>query len=278
MHTKLLEEIERLFALDKSELDARARETFETFLVALENGELRASEKLNNVWKVNAAVKKGILLGFRLGKLQVFEGTPISFSDKDTYPAQDLPLQARNIRMVPGGNSVRRGAYIGHNVVIMPPAFVNAGAYVGNDTVIDSHALVGSCAQIGSRVHISAGVQIGGVLEPIGLQPVVIEDHVLVGGNSGIYEGVRVENNAVIAAGCIITASTPVFDLVHDKVYRSTPEQPLVIPESAVVIPGSRPAKGEFAKANGLQMAALMIIKYRDEKTDQRTALEALLR
>ncbi len=278
MHTDLLNEIERLFNLDKSELNSESRSTFERFLSAVEKGEIRAAEKKNGKWVVNAAVKKGVLLGFRLGTLVQFEGSPVMFSDKDTYPTQKLPLIERNIRVVPGGNSVRRGAYIGNNVVMMPPAFVNAGAYVGDGTVIDSHALVGSCAQIGTHVHISAGVQIGGVLEPIGLQPVVIEDNVMIGGNSGIYEGVQVSKEAVIAAGCIVTASTPVFDLVKEQVYRSTPDSPLVIPERAVVIPGSRPAKGEFAKANGLQMAALIIIKYRDDSTDQRTALEDLLR
>ncbi len=278
MYSDLLNEIDRLFALDKSELNADSRATFETFLTALENGEVRAAEKKDGQWVVNAAVKKGVLLGFRLGKLVEFPASPVMFSDKDTYPAQTLPLIERNIRVVPGGNSVRRGSYIGNNVVMMPPAFVNAGAYVGDGTVIDSHALVGSCAQIGQNVHISAGVQIGGVLEPIGLQPVVIEDNVLIGGNSGVYEGVQVSKEAVIAAGCIVTASTPVYDLVHEKVYRSTPESPLVIPERAVVIPGSRPARGDFAKENGLQMAALIIIKYRYYSTDQRTALEELLR
>ncbi len=278
MHTELLLEIKSLFEREKSDLDAAARQTFERFLTALEKGEVRAAEKKEGKWVVNAAVKKGILLGFRIGELVTYEGGSLCFSDKDTYPAQQLPMIERNIRVVPGGNSVRRGAYIGNNVVMMPPAFVNAGAYVGQGTVVDSHALVGSCAQIGEKVHISAGVQIGGVLEPIGLQPVIIEDNALIGGNSGVYEGVRVSKEAVIAAGCVITASTPVYDLVKETVYRSTPESPLVIPERAVVIPGSRPAKGEFAKAAGLQMAALIIIKYRDESTDQRTALEDLLR
>ena len=250
MHTDLLEEIDRLFSLDKSELNANSRSTFETFLTAMENGEVRAAEKKDGKWMVNAAVKKGVLLGFRLGRLVEFEASPVSYSDKDTYPAQKLPLIERNIRVVPGGNSVRRGAYIGNNVVMMPPAFVNAGAYVGDGTVVDSHALIGSCAQIGKNVHISAGVQIGGVLEPIGLQPVVVEDNVLIGGNSGVYEGVQVSKEAVIAAGCIVTASTPVYDLVHEKVYRSTPESPLVIPERAVVIPGSRPARGEIGRAH----------------------------
>jgi 2,3,4,5-tetrahydropyridine-2-carboxylate N-succinyltransferase len=277
--SELLNEIERYFELPAEKLDEGAREAFERLLRALEAGELRAAEPDGEEWAVNPAVKKGILLGFRLGVvIDLQPAGPMQFADKDTYPTQALPTIDRNIRIVPGGSSVRRGSYIGSNVVMMPPAFVNVGAYVGDGTMIDSHALVGSCAQVGSNVHVSAGVQLGGVLEPIGQQPVVIEDGVLLGGNSGIYEGTRVRENAVIAAGCVITASTPVFDLVHEKVYRSTADEPLTIPPNAVVIPGSRPAKGDFAQEHGLQMAALLIIKYRDESTDARTAFEDLLR
>jgi 2,3,4,5-tetrahydropyridine-2-carboxylate N-succinyltransferase len=275
----LLDDIERFYDMPAGELGETARVTFDRLLEALEAGELRAAEPDGDGWAVNSAVKKGILLGFRLGVvIDLKPAGPLQFSDKDTYPTQALPTIDRNIRIVPGGTSIRRGSYIGNNVVFMPPAYVNVGAYVGDDTMIDSHALVGSCAQIGSKVHVSAGVQIGGVLEPVGQQPVIIEDGVLLGGNSGIYEGTRVCENAVIAAGCVITASTPVFDLVHEKVYRSTPEEPLTIPPNAVVIPGSRPAKGDFAKEHGLQMAAMLIIKYRDESTDARTAFEDLLR
>lgn len=276
----LFTDIEKFFELDASVLGVEARQAFDELLLQLERGEARAAEPTaDGGWKVNAAVKKGILLGFRLGKHTEFESAgPLQFADKDTYPAQRLPVTERNIRIVPGGNSIRRGSYIGRNVVMMPPAFVNVGAYVDDGTMIDSHALVGSCAQVGKKVHVSAGVQIGGVLEPIGLQPVIIEDGVLLGGNSGIYEGTRVGKNAVIAAGCVITASTPVYDLVHERVYRSTAETPLYIPQNAVVIPGSRPARGEFAREHGLQMAALLIIKYRDASTDSRTAFEDLLR
>ena len=284
MANELLAQIDRLFEAPKEALDADARACFEDFLTELEAGRLRAAEPEDDGeggdggWRVNPSVKRGILLGFRLGQVREFAGGDLQFSDKDTYPAQRLPVLERNIRVVPGGNSIRRGAYIGRDVVMMPPAFVNAGAYVGDGTIIDSHALVGSCAQVGKRVHISAGVQIGGVLEPIGQTPVIIGDGVMLGGNSGVYEGTQVRRGAVIAAGCVVTASTPVFDLVREEVYRASADSPLVIPENAVVIPGSRPARGDFAREHGLQMSALLIIKYRDEKTDSRTALEDLLR
>lgn len=276
----LFADIERFFELPASELGADARASFDALLLQLESGEARAAEPDGaGGWRVNAAVKKGILLGFRLGKHVEFDAPgPFQFADKDTFPAQHLPVAERNIRIVPGGNSIRRGSYIGSNVVMMPPAFVNVGAFVDDGTMIDSHALVGSCAQVGKRVHISAAAQIGGVLEPIGQQPVIIEDGVLLGGNTGVYEGTRVCRNAVIGAGCVITASTPVYDLVHEVVYRSTAEMPLTIPENAVVIPGARPAKGAFAREHGLQMAALLIIKYRDSSTDSRAAFEDLLR
>jgi len=276
---ELLDELNRLFDLPASDLGSDARATFEEFLSRLEAGDLRAAfrDEEGN-WIVVPAVKKGILLGFRLGKNVEMASTPLQFSDKDTYPIQNLPVVERNIRIVPGGNSIRRGSYVGKNVVMMPPAFVNVGAYIDDGTIVDSHALVGSCAQVGKNVHISAGVQIGGVLEPIGQTPVIIEDNVMLGGNCGVYEGVRVRKGAVLASGCIITASVPVFDLVHERILRATEDAPLEIPENAVVVPGTRPAKGEFAEANGLQMAALLIIKYRDEKTDSRTALEGLLR
>src|SRR5690554_2450602 len=280
----LFDEIDRLFELAPAELGAGARGVFEELLGGLESGELRAARPVRTDggevrWEVQPSVKRGILLGFRLGANEVMAPAgPLEFRDKNTYPPQQLPLDARNIRIVPGGSAVRRGAYLGQNVTMMPPAYVNVGAYIGDGTMVDSHALVGSCAQIGQRVHLSAGAQIGGVLEPIGQAPVIVEDDVLVGGNTGLYEGVRVCKGAVIAAGCVLTAGTPVFDLVREKVYRSSASSPLVIPAGAVVVPGSRPASGDFAQRNGLQMSALMIVKYRDAKTDKSTALEDAFR
>lgn len=278
----LLSQIEALYARSAAELSQtrdQAREVFAAFLNAVEAGQLRAASKGDDgQWVVHPQVKQGILLGFRLGSIEEMELGGLLFSDKDTYPAQRLPVLDRQIRIVPGGNSVRRGAYLGPRVTMMPPAFVNVGAYVDEGTMIDSHALVGSCAQIGKRVHLSAAAQVGGVLEPIGQSPVIIEDDVMVGGNAGLYEGVRVCERAVIGAGVILTASTPVYDLVHQEIRRASPGQPLVIPAGAVVIPGARPARGEFAQAHGLMLAAPMIVKYRDEKTDSSTALEEALR
>lgn len=276
----LFERIDAQFARPVAELDDTARAVFDELLDALESGAVRAARPdADGGWVVEPSVKRGILLGFRLGTV-VEMGAPegLQFSDKHTYPAQRLPVVERTIRVVPGGSSVRRGAYIGDRVTMMPPAFVNVGAYVGEGTMVDSHALVGSCAQIGARVHLSAGAQIGGVLEPIGQTPVIVEDDVLVGGNTGLYEGVRVGAHAVIAAGVVLTASTPVYDLVHERVLRATADTPLIIPAGAVVIPGSRPAKGAFAAEHGLHMAAPLIIKYRDARTDARTALEDALR
>ncbi|RVU47932.1 2,3,4,5-tetrahydropyridine-2,6-dicarboxylate N-succinyltransferase [Lujinxingia sediminis] len=275
---ELLNAIDAHFERPAETLGEEARADFEAFLKLLERGEVRAAYPSEEGWVVEPSVKRGILLGFRLGQNVEMGGADLQFSDKDTYPAQRLPVVERGIRVVPGGSSVRRGAYIGERVTMMPPAFVNVGAYVGAQSMVDSHALVGSCAQIGERVHLSAGAQIGGVLEPIGQTPVVVEDDALIGGNTGLYEGVQVGKGAVIGAGCVITASTPVFDLVREEVYRATAEEPLKIPAGAVVIPGSRPARGEFAKAHGLTMAALLIIKYRDDRTDARSALEELLR
>lgn len=282
-HQALLQAIDDHFQRPADELGDEARRVFERFLTALEAGELRAAEPVEDRggrrWVVNPEVKRGILLGFRLGETVEMEGAgQLQFSDKDTYPAQCIPVVERNIRVVPGGNSVRRGAYLGRDVTMMPPAFVNVGAYVDDGSMIDSHALVGSCAQIGKGVHLSAAAQIGGVLEPIGQTPVVVEDDVMVGGQVGLFEGVQVGKGAVIGAGSVITASTPVFDLVRQQVYRASDEEPLRIPEGAVVIPGSRPARGEFAREHGLHMAALLIIKYRDDSTDASTALEELLR
>jgi 2,3,4,5-tetrahydropyridine-2,6-dicarboxylate N-succinyltransferase len=248
------------------------------FLAELEKGTVRAATRdADGVWTPNTWVKEGILAAFRFGVLAEFASGALSFIDKDTIPARRFKVQD-GVRIVPGGNSIRRGAYVAKGVVMMPPAFVNIGAYVDEDTMIDSHALVGSCAQIGKRVHISAAAQIGGVLEPVGQLPVVIEDDVIVGGNCGIYEGTIVRPRAVIGAGVVLTGSTPVYDLVRGQIYRKTAERALEIPFGAVVIPGSRPVKGAFAEQHGLHVASPVIVKYRDEKTDASTALEEALR
>ena len=248
------------------------------FLSELEKGTVRAAVRdADGVWLAQGWVKEGILAAFRFGVLAEFASGSLSFVDKDTIPARRFKV-LDNVRIVPGGSSIRRGAYVGKGVVMMPPAFVNIGAYVDEDTMIDSHALVGSCAQIGKRVHLSAAAQIGGVLEPIGNLPVVIEDDVVVGGNTGVYEGTIVRGRAVIGAGVILTGSTPVYDLVRGQIYRRTPERPLEIPFGAVVVPGARTMKGNFAEKHALQIATPMIVKYRDDKTDSATALEEALR
>lgn len=280
MAREILETIDDYWSRDPDERPDDTPEVLDRFLDSLEAGEFRSARPDGDGgWAVEPAVKRGILLGFQVGRNREFPGVePFQFSDRDTYPPQQLPLSERNIRIVPGGSAVRRGAYVGENVTVMPPAYVNVGAYVDDGTMVDSHALVGSCAQIGSDVHLSAGAQIGGVLEPINQQPVVVEDDVLVGGNTGLYEGVRVREGAVVAAGSVLTASTPVYDTVHEEVLGSSDDAPTVIPPRAVVVPGSRPASGEFADAHDLQLDALLIVKYRDESTDARTALEDALR
>lgn len=279
----ILDAIDDHFETPVDELDASAREDFEAFLGLLEAGTLRAArpvgENGEQKWVVEPSVKRGVLLGFRLGETVEFNSPAgLQFSDKDTYPTQNLPVIERNIRVVPGGNSVRRGSYLGRDVTMMPPAFVNVGARIEDGSMIDSHALVGSCAQIGSEVHLSAAAQIGGVLEPIGQVPVIVEDGVMVGAHAGLFEGVQVGRDAVIGAGCVITASTPVYDTVREEVYRAGEDAPLRIPPRAVVVPGSRPARGSFAESHGLQMSAPLIVKYRDETTDANTALEEALR
>jgi 2,3,4,5-tetrahydropyridine-2,6-dicarboxylate N-succinyltransferase len=257
-----------------------ARRTFLDFRAALTRGEVRAAEKVAGHWVVNAWVKQGILLGFRLGELQeMSDGDVLSFVDKDTFPARRLTLADR-IRLVPGGSSIREGAYVASSVICMPPMFINVGAYVDEGSMIDSHALVGSCAQIGKRVHLSAAAQIGGVLEPINAAPVIIEDDVLVGGNCGVYEGTLVRARAVLGAGTILTRSTPLYDLVRGEVYRATHEQPLEVPENAVVVPGSRAVtkgKGKSGEWN-LSLYTPVIVKYRDEKTERGIELEEWLR
>jgi 2,3,4,5-tetrahydropyridine-2-carboxylate N-succinyltransferase len=271
--------IERLATLGEVERNPEARETFLKFREQLTQGKIRAAEKLNGQWRVNAWVKQGILLGFRLGELNRMgaDTDTLSFVDKDTFPARHFAIADR-VRVVPGGSSVREGAYVAPSVICMPPMFINVGAYVDEGTMVDSHALVGSCAQVGKRVHLSAAAQIGGVLEPVNAAPVIIEDDVLVGGNCGVYEGTLVRARAVLGAGTILTRSTPLYDLVHKQVYKATEEKPLEVPENAVVVPGSRAVKKGKGKEWNLSLYTPVIVKYRDEKTDQRIELEQWLR
>ena len=254
------------------------RSLVEDFLDALDAGVIRSAEKIEDTWKTVDWVKSGILLTFQIGRNSIFPHDPNSFFDKDTLPLRDTKGLEFNIRIVPGGSSIRRGSYLGKNVIVMPPAFVNIGAYVDDNTMIDSHALVGSCAQIGRQVHLSAGCQIGGVLEPIGLRPVIIEDEALIGGNTGVFEGTLIGEGAVLAPGVQLTSGTTVYDLVRQTTYSSCPEQPLTIPAGAVVVPGSRPAKGDLASQENLQLYAPIIVKYRDDSTDAATILEEDLR
>jgi 2,3,4,5-tetrahydropyridine-2,6-dicarboxylate N-succinyltransferase len=273
----LQQRIEDFFARPGNELGEEAAQAFEELKAGLNAGNLRAAEPdaaSSTGWRVNAWVKKGILLGFRLGRMVEMPG---QFRDKHTYPLKQIPA-AQNVRVVPGGSSVRDGCYLGRDVVCMPPMYVNAGAYVDDGTLIDSHALVGSCAQVGKKCHLSDAAQIGGVLEPVGALPVIIEDEVLVGGNCGIYEGTVVGQGAVLAAGVILTGSTPVYDLVRDAVYRRDGSTPLKIPSGAVVVPGARAVSKGRGRELGISLYTPVIIKYRDEKTDQAVRLEDLLR
>ncbi len=275
---ELRHEIERWAAEpEPSDADA-ARAAVRRLLEALSDGSIRAAEAGTSGWRAVEWVKAGILLAFRVGVTARFDGPDQQYFDRDTLALRRTDGVLENVRVVPGGTSVRDGTFLAPGVVIMPPAYINVGAYVGEETMIDSHALVGSCAQIGARVHLSAGAQIGGVLEPIGLRPVVIEDEVVVGGNAGVFEGTLVGRRAVIAPGVNLTASTPLYDLVRGSIHRATPDRPLSVPQGAVVVPGSRPATGAFANEHGLQLYAPVIVKYRDEKTDAATALEAALR
>lgn len=275
----LRDQIEALAERSSNQFTKDDRRVFEAFKVALNRGEVRAAERTAaGQWHVNTWVKRGILLGFRLGALtDMSAGPSLRFFDKDTYPVRATTV-ADNIRIVPGGSSIRDGAYIAPGVVCMPPMYVNVGAYVDEGTMIDSHALVGSCAQIGKRVHLSAAAQIGGVLEPIGAVPVIIEDDVLVGGGCGVYEGTIVRERAVLAAGTILTGSTPVYDLVREQVYERAAESPLEIPSGAVVVPGSRAVQNEAGRSWGLSLYAAVIVKYRDERTDRAVQLEDYLR
>jgi 2,3,4,5-tetrahydropyridine-2,6-dicarboxylate N-succinyltransferase len=283
----LEQEIGRLLALDPAALAGdrtHAVSVVKQLREQLNEGMIRAAEpdaSSSTGWRVNAWVKQGILLGFRIGKLEQQAGAkPWSFFDKETVPVREFTLE-NNVRIVPGGTSVRDGAFVAPSVIVMPPAYVNIGAYVGSGTLVDSHALVGSCAQVGERVHISAAAQVGGVLEPAGAMPVIIEDDFLLGGNTGVYEGCIVKRRAVLGTGVILTGSTPLYDIVNDRVIRRASEnEPLIVPEGAVIVAGARTiaARSEFAEKHGLALYAPIIIKYRDEKTDGRTALESALR
>jgi len=267
--------IERLAT--QSDHGPEARNTFLEFRDQLTQGKIRAAEKIDGRWIVNAWVKQGILLGFRLGALTDMTAG-LSFIDKDTFPARHFTIADR-VRVVPGGSSARVGAYVASSVICMPPMFINVGAYVDEGTMVDSHALVGSCAQIGKRVHLSAAAQVGGVLEPVNSAPVIIEDDVLVGGNCGIFEGTLVRARAVLGAGTILTRSTPLYDLVTGEVYRATADTPLEVPENAVVVPGSRAVKKEKCPWNwNVSLYTPVIVKYRDEKTDAGIELEDWLR
>jgi 2,3,4,5-tetrahydropyridine-2-carboxylate N-succinyltransferase len=259
-----------------------ARAAFAELRAALSAGTVRAAEPDPSSpigWRVNAWVKQGILLGFRFGDLAdaSMDHGRLPFYEKDTLPLKRPGLEAR-VRIVPGGSAIRDGAYVAPGVICMPPMYVNIGAWVGPDTLIDSHALIGSCAQVGARVHVSAGAQIGGVIEPVGALPVIVEDEALIGGNTGVYEGVVVKTRAVIAAGTVLTGSTPVYDLVKGEVIRPTADRPLVVPEGAVVVPGARAVTAGKGPEWGLSLATPVIVKYRDSRTDTRTELEAWIR
>ena len=273
--------IEHFFAMGEAAIgNAAAEAAFHQLRDALEAGDIRAAEADATKalgWRVNAWVKQGILLGFRLGKPVGMDAGGLSFVDKNTYPARAFRAE-QGVRVVPGGSSVRAGAYLARGVVCMPPMYVNVGAYVDEGTMIDSHALVGSCAQIGKRVHLSAAAQIGGVLEPVSASPVIIEDDALIGGNTGVYEGTVVRSKAVLAAGVVLTRGTPVYDVVRGEILKATAEMPLVIPAGAVVVPGSRAITQGKGKEWGLSLSTPVIVKYRDEKTELSLELEDLLR
>jgi len=255
------------------------QDAFTRLMRELESGRVRAAERgQDGAWRVHTWVKEGILVGFRIGRVvDMSADGPFRFFDKHTLPVQELGLDSR-VRIVPGGTTIRSGAHVGADVILMPPAYVNVGAFVDDGSMIDSHALVGSCAQVGRGVHISAAAQVGGVLEPPGARPVILEDDVLVGGNCGIYEGTLVRRRAVLGAGVVLTASTPLFDLPNARVVRPEPGLGLEVPEGAVVVPGVRQVRGDFAAAHGLGLYAPIIVKYRDASTDARTALETALR
>lgn len=278
----LAESIAELYAQGSTASRDAARELFAQLRAELSAGRVRAAEpdaSSPTGWRVNVWVKQGILLGIRFGDLVdvgIGKGR-LPFFEKDTMPLKSLDV-ANDVRLVPGGSSIRDGAYLGKGIICLPPMFINVGAYVGDGALVDSHALVGSCAQIGERVHLSAAAQIGGVIEPVGAMPVIIEDGVMVGGNCGVYEGAIVKRRAVLAAGVIITGSTPIYDLPNERIIKPEPGQPLVVPESAVVVPGARQVSVGAGREWGLSLATPVIVKYRDEKTDARTELEHWVR
>jgi 2,3,4,5-tetrahydropyridine-2-carboxylate N-succinyltransferase len=279
---ELADEIAGLFAQGASAPKDAAREAFLRLRDELSAGRVRAAEPdpaSPSGWRVNVWVKQGILLGFRFGDvvdMGVAKGK-WPFFDKDTLPLKRVDA-SDGVRVVPGGSSIREGAYLAPGVICMPPMYINVGAYVAEGTMVDSHALVGSCAQIGRRVHLSAAAQIGGVLEPIGAMPVVVEDDVMIGGNCGVYEGAVIKTRAVLASGTIITGSTPLYDLPNSRIIKPEPGQPLVVPEGAVVVPGARSVTAGAGPEWGLSLATPVVVKYRDEKTDARTELERWLR
>jgi 2,3,4,5-tetrahydropyridine-2,6-dicarboxylate N-succinyltransferase len=275
---ELKESIEALFA--RSEFNSEDREIYEEFKAALRRGEIRSAERdADGNWHPNKWVKQGILLGFRMGKMVEMskETETLRFFDKDTFPLRPMTLDD-GVRIVMGGSAIRDGSYVAPSVVVVPPAYINVGAYVDEGTMVDSHALVGSCAQIGKRVHLSAAAQIGGVLEPAGALPVIIEDDVLVGGNTGVYEGTIVREKAVLASGVILTRAMPLFDIPNSRIIKSGADKPLEVPAGAVVVQGSREITAGFGKENGLSIYCPIIVKYRDEKTDASTKLEDYLR
>lgn len=278
----LQQTIEGLFALGTQADKSAAREAFFTLQRALGLGDVRAAEPDATAvsgWRVNVWVKQGILLGFRFGDIvdQSSDHGKWPFYDKDTMPLKK-PGLAAGVRIVPGGSTIREGAFVAKSVICMPPMYINVGAYVGEGSMVDSHALVGSCAQVGQRVHLSAAAQIGGVLEPVGALPVIIEDDVLVGGNTGVYEGTVVKARAVIAAGVVLTASTPIYDLPRNQIIRAADGEPLIVPEGAVVVPGARAVSTGPGRDWGISLVTPVIVKYRDSKTDTRTELETWIR
>jgi 2,3,4,5-tetrahydropyridine-2-carboxylate N-succinyltransferase len=282
LQAELQAAVERLYDAKAAEYTPEDWDTFAAFLLALNEGRIRAAEPdpaTATGWRVNAWVKKGILLGFRMGRIldMSIDAARQPFFDKSTYRVKQFTASS-GVRIVPGGSSIRDGCYVGKGVTCMPPMYINVGSYVDDGTMIDSHALVGSCAQVGRNCHISAASQIGGVLEPVGAMPVIIEDDVLVGGNCGVYEGVVVKRRAVLGTGTILNASTPVYDLVRHTVHRATAEQPLTIPEGAVIVAGARAVTTSPGKEWGISVYTPVIVKYRDARTDAKIQLEDLLR
>jgi len=280
--TELAEEITTLFEQGASAPKQQARDAFARLRAELSAGRVRAAEpdpSSPTGWRVNAWVKQGILLGLRWGDIidvGVGKGR-WPFLDKDTLPLKRLDPSTQ-VRVIPGGSSIRDGAYLGTGVICAPPMYINVGAYVGDYSFVDSHALVGSCAQIGSHVHLSAAAQIGGVLEPVGAMPVIVEDGALIGGNCGVYEGAIIKRRAVLGSGTIVTGSTPIYDLPNGVIITPAPGQPLVVPEGAVVVPGARRVTSGKGAEWGLSLTTPVIVKYRDEKTDARTELESWIR